>query len=198
VFWLSWLRVWVGVSAGACVDWPTDWQVIIIIIIFIYHARTEHKIQKLISVHKSMAGSNRKNWEQELKNKNWYCWEVMVWLLPSVLWRCWLGGRKGIRPVKKLSGGVLAWLSVWSEVHTCIRPSWCRCHSLSLASLKSRLVSLVPAHLGSPQGLPRRGNGGKLPPLGPRGEFSLHWGGLLVTYKASVRCVDKLWLLWLA
>ena len=31
--------------------------------------------------------------------------------LPSVLWRCWLGGRKGIRPVKKLSGGVLAWLS---------------------------------------------------------------------------------------
>ena len=29
--------------------------------------------------------------------------------LPSVLWRCWLGGRKGIRPVKKtLSGGVLA------------------------------------------------------------------------------------------
>ena len=24
---------------------------------------------------------------------------------PSVLWRCWLGGRKGIRPVKKLSGG---------------------------------------------------------------------------------------------
>jgi len=23
---------------------------------------------------------------------------------------------------KKLSGGVLAWLSVWSEVQTCIRP----------------------------------------------------------------------------
>ena len=37
--------------------------------------------------------------------------------VPSVLWRCWLGGRKGIWPVKKLSGGVLAWLSVWSEVH---------------------------------------------------------------------------------
>jgi len=27
--------------------------------------------------------------------------------------------RKGIRPVK-LSGGVLAWLSVWSEVQTCL------------------------------------------------------------------------------
>jgi len=34
--------------------------------------------------------------------------------------RCWLGGRKDVRPVKKLSGGVLAWLSVWSEVQTCI------------------------------------------------------------------------------
>jgi len=34
-----------------------------------------------------------------------------------VLGRCWLGGRKGIRPLKKLgSGGVLAWLSVLSEV----------------------------------------------------------------------------------
>jgi len=57
-----------------------------------------------------------------------------------VLWHCWLGGKKGIRPVKKLSGGVLAWLSLWGEVQTCIWPSWCHCHSLSLASLKSRLV----------------------------------------------------------
>ena len=60
--------------------------------------------------------------------------------LPSVLWRCWLGGRKGIRSVKKLSGGVLAWLSVWSEVQTCIWSSWCHCHSMSLAPVKSRLV----------------------------------------------------------
>ena len=60
--------------------------------------------------------------------------------LPSVLWCCWLGDRKGIRPVKNLSGGVLAWLSVWSEMQTCIWPSWCHSHSLSLASVKSRLV----------------------------------------------------------
>ena len=38
--------------------------------------------------------------------------------LPSVQW---LGSRKGIRPVK-LSGGMLVWLSVWSEVQTCIYP----------------------------------------------------------------------------
>ena len=59
--------------------------------------------------------------------------------MPSVLWRCWLGGRKGIRHVKN-SGGVLAWLSVWSELQTCIWPSRCHCHLLSLASAKSRLV----------------------------------------------------------
>ena len=62
------------------------------------------------------------------------------WNVPSVLLRCWLGGRKGIRPVKKLNGGVLAWLSIWSNVRACIWPSWCHCHSLSLASVKSRLV----------------------------------------------------------
>ena len=50
----------------------------------------------------------------------------------------WAAGRASA--CKKLSGGVLAWLSVWSEVQTCIWPSWCHCHSLSLASVKSRLV----------------------------------------------------------
>ena len=42
---------------------------------------------------------------------------------------------------KKTEGGVLAWSSVWSEVQACTWPSWCHCHSLSLASVKSRLVS---------------------------------------------------------
>ena len=40
----------------------------------------------------------------------------------------------------QLSGEVLAWLSVWNKVQTCIWLSWCHCHSLSLASVKSRLV----------------------------------------------------------
>ena len=68
----------------------------------------------------------------------YYC--LISEIVPSVLWRCWLGGRKGIQPVKNLSGGGLAWLSVWSKMQTCILPSWCHCHSLSLASVKSRLV----------------------------------------------------------
>ena len=51
-----------------------------------------------------------------------------------------VGRQEGHPPCKTLSGGVLAWLSVWSEVQTCIWPSWCHCHSLSLASVKCRLV----------------------------------------------------------
>jgi len=47
---------------------------------------------------------------------------------------------------------VLEWLFVWSEVQTCIWPSWCHCHSLSFASVKSgpvlpfwyRLTRVVP------------------------------------------------------
>jgi len=37
------------------------------------------------------------------------------------------------------SAGVVICLE-WLGVQTCIRPSWCHCHSLSLASVKSRLV----------------------------------------------------------
>jgi len=51
-----------------------------------------------------------------------------------------VGWQEGHQACKKLSGGVRAWLSVCSEVQTCIWTSWCHCHSLSLASVKSRLV----------------------------------------------------------
>jgi len=51
--------------------------------------------------------------------------------LPSVLWCCWLGSRKGIRPVKKLSGaGMVIYLG---EVQDCIWSRWCHSNSLSLA-----------------------------------------------------------------
>jgi len=34
-----------------------------------------------------------------------------------------VGQQEGHPPYKNLSGGVLAWLSVWSKVQTCIWPS---------------------------------------------------------------------------
>ena len=51
-----------------------------------------------------------------------------------------VGWQEGHLACKKVRGGVLAWLSVWSKVQTCIWHSWCHCHSLPLASVKSRLV----------------------------------------------------------
>ena len=63
-----------------------------------------------------------------------------------------VGRQEGHPACKKLSGGVLAWFSVWSKVQTCIWPSWCHCRSLSLAPAKIQtgFTFLVPAHLGSP------------------------------------------------
>jgi len=77
----------------------------------------------------------------------WLCQAVVHFVsvvVPSVLWQCWLGVRKSIRPVKKLSDEVLMWLSLWSKAQiVCIWSSWFHCHPQtpsSFASFKSRLV----------------------------------------------------------
>jgi len=55
--------------------------------------------------------------------------------LPSVLWRCWLGGRKGIRLVV-----VGCWRGYLSGQDADLYMfSWCHCHSVSRCG-KSRLV----------------------------------------------------------
>jgi len=67
-----------------------------------------------------------------------------------------VGWQEGHPACKKLSGGMLAWLSVWGGVHVCIWPSRCHCHSLSLAPVNPDwfylpgFTFLVPAHPGSP------------------------------------------------
>ena len=91
---------------------------------------------------------------------------LLLWLefclnLPSVLWCCWLVGRKGIRPEKKLSGGMLVWLCVCVNVQICIWPSWCQCRSLSPAPVNPTwfylpgFTFLMPAYPGSPGQNPR-------------------------------------------
>jgi len=63
-----------------------------------------------------------------------------------------IGRQEGHSACKKLSGGVLAWLSVWSEVQTCIMsqlmpmPLTFSCFS----KLHIGFTFLVLAHLGSP------------------------------------------------
>jgi len=46
-----------------------------------------------------------------------------------------VGWQEGHLACKNLSGGVLAWLSVWGKVQICTWPSWCNLHSLSLAAV---------------------------------------------------------------
>jgi len=70
--------------------------------------------------------------------------------VPSVLWRCWLGGRKCIRPVKTVVG-------CW---HGYLSGARCRLHMaqrmplpLTVSCFGKFQISfnfLVPAHMGSP------------------------------------------------
>ena len=66
-----------------------------------------------------------------------------IYLVPSVLWCCWLGGKKGIGPIKACE--VLAWLSVWSEVppHHLFAPVKSWMVYLSGAGLQTDVVVVV-------------------------------------------------------
>ena len=70
----------------------------------------------------------------------WHHRKTLTYLTAFSALTLLVGRQEGHPACKKLSGGVLAWLSVCSEVQTCIQPIRCHCHSLSLASVKSRLV----------------------------------------------------------
>ena len=72
-------------------------------------------------------------------------------LVPSVLWRCWLGGRKGIRPVKNwvVGAGMVICLERGADLHMfqlMPLPLTVSCFS----KIQIGLAFLVPAHLGSP------------------------------------------------
>ena len=70
---------------------------------------------------------------------------------PSVLWRCWLGGRKGIRPVKTewWGTGVVICLERGADLHMAQLmplPLTVSCFS----EIQIGFTFLVPAHPGSP------------------------------------------------
>ena len=72
-------------------------------------------------------------------------------IVPSVLWRCWLGGRKGIRPVKKQwwSAGVVVCLEQGADLHMAqLMPLTLSVTCFS--KIQIGFTFLVPAHLGSP------------------------------------------------
>ena len=53
-------------------------------------------------------------------SKNYWRFSLVTVWLPSVLWHCWLGGRKGIRPVKTewWGAGVVICLERCVDLHT--------------------------------------------------------------------------------
>ena len=80
---------------------------------------------------------------------------VVKWILkifPSVLWRCWLADRKGIRPVKTewWGAGVVICLDRHADLHMAqLMPLL-----LTVSSFRKIQIGftfLVPAHLGSPR-----------------------------------------------
>jgi len=100
-----------------------------------YRDRNTNCVYRLANVVKVQKHS----WQTVVKTVTPTQLPIFVIILYSAL-TLLVGRQEGHPACKKLSGGVLAWLSVWSEVQTCICPSWCHWHSLSLASVKSRLV----------------------------------------------------------
>ena len=66
---------------------------------------------------------------------NTYCY-----LLPSVLWRCWLGGRKGIRPVKNWVVGCWRGYLSGATCRLAYSPADATATCCLFASVKSRLV----------------------------------------------------------
>ena len=85
----------------------------------------------------------------------WMLWLILpvvsVFSVPSVLWRCWLGGRKGIRPIKNWV--VRCW-------HGYLFGTRCRLAYMAqlmplpltvscFSKIQIGFTILVPAHLGS-------------------------------------------------
>ena len=99
--------------------------------IFICHLVTEHKTI-CTTYHQTFSSQTSEEWHNKstvkmevviimtIKTNNNWANVSMFMLMPSVLWCCWLGGRKGIRPVKTwvvrcwhgyLSGTKCKWLA---------------------------------------------------------------------------------------
>jgi len=82
-------------------------------------------------------------WNCQFVADSSYPGTVSAWLL--------VGRQEGHLACKKLSSGVLAWLSVWSEVLTHMAQLMPLPRTLSCSSkIQTGFTFLVPAHPGSP------------------------------------------------
>ena len=88
-----------------------------------------------------------------LQRLDWlFDFDIIADRVPSVLWRCWLGARKGIRPVKKhdwWGAGMVICLERRADLHMAQlmpMPLTVSCFS----KIQIGFTFLVPAHPGSP------------------------------------------------
>jgi len=87
------------------------------------------------------------------------CVYMCLHFMPSVLWRCWLGGRKGIWPVKNWVVGYWHGCLGWgADLHIAQQmplPLTVSCSSKSRLALTFLVFTfLVPAHMGGPGHIP--------------------------------------------
>ena len=75
---------------------------------------------------------------------------VHTCIMPSVLWRCWLGGRKGIRPVKNRVVGCTCGCLSGAKCRLAYGPADATAtQCLLLQLIQIGFTFLVPAHPGS-------------------------------------------------
>jgi len=101
----------------------------------------------LVPVHPGSPGNRAVKWVC-------VCACVSVWLIllrPSVLWHCWLGGTKGIRPVKTewWCAGLVIYLERAADLHTAHLMLLLLTVSCS-SKIQIGFTLLVPAYPGSP------------------------------------------------
>ena len=137
--WRKWLtrdHVWWGRSKPSCqiVGLVT---IIIITIIFIYHTITEHKIQKLNSVYKSM-----EDYQRSYSSLNWTPTLIKQKYLTSVIIISpfWFSGTMPGRSLVYRLKNVGVRTEPWGKLFTCLRreltSSWsgCKLHRLECHS----------------------------------------------------------------
>jgi len=77
-------------------------------------------------------------------------WSCLQCLLPSVLWCCWLGGRKGIRPVKNWVVGCRRGYLSAARCRLAYGPVDATATHCLFSKMQTGFTFLVLAHLGSP------------------------------------------------
>jgi len=121
-----------------------------------WHTDTTHHNQQIMTLTSSALACSKPQSAFQFHSVN-KCGQALIKVSEYFLFRCsgfafsalmlLVGQQEGHPAGKKLSGGVLAWLSVCSEVHTAqLMPLTVSCFS----KIQIGFTFLVPAHLGRP------------------------------------------------